>query len=59
MRWHIDTGVAPIFMSKNLTRVTDYLNIFDFALTENEVALISNLNENFKLLIESWGCPGF
>lgn len=59
LRWHIDTNATPIFMSKNPKRVAENLNIFDFELTEYEVDEISSLNQNYKIFLESWGCPGF
>lgn len=59
LRWHIDTNATPVFMSKNPKRVSDNLNIFDFELTESEVKKIASLNQNYKIFLESWGCPGF
>lgn len=59
LRWHVDTHATPVFMSKNPKRVSENLNIFDFELTENEVEAISCLNQNYKIFLESWGCPGF
>lgn len=59
LRWHIDTGVAPVFTSRKPARIREYLNIFDFSLSEAEIGAISSLNENYKLCLESVGCPGF
>lgn len=59
LRWHIDTGAIPIFMSKKESRVADNLNIFDFQLNGDEINDISTLNQNYKIFLESWGCPGF
>ncbi len=59
LRWHLDTHATPIFMSKNPRRVADNLDILDFALSEKEVNEISSLNQNYKIFLESWGCPGF
>ena len=59
LRWHLDTDSTPIFMSKNPKRVADNLNVFDFTLEKDEVKAISSLNQNYKIFLESWGCPGF
>ena len=59
LRWHIDTEATPIFMSKKANRVEENLNIFDFELNEDEVREISAMNKNYKIFLESWGCPGF
>lgn len=59
LRWHIDTGATPIFTSTKPTRVKLYSEIFDFTLSEDEVRIISSLNCNHKLYLESLVCPGF
>ena len=59
LRWHIDTGCIPVFMSRKPDRVKENLDIFDFSLTKEEIKIISSLNENYKLFLESWGCLGF
>lgn len=59
LRWHLDTNSIPVFMSKSPTRVKDNLDIFDFSLTSDEISLVSSLNQNYKIFLESWGCLGF
>ena len=59
MRWHIDTGCIPVFMTKKAKRVKENLDIFDFHLEKEEIDEISSLNENYKIFLESWGCLGF
>ena len=59
MRWHIDSKVVPVFMTKRKARLEEYLGIFNFRLDAHDVELISSLNENYKLFLESRGCPGF
>ena len=44
MRWHIELGVVPIPKSANLSRLAQNIDIFDFALTGDEVASISALD---------------
>lgn len=59
MRWHIDTGVIPIYTTTRENRVREYTDIYDFELSENEVKSINELNENYKMYLEAWACPGF
>lgn len=59
LRWHIDTGATPIFTSKNPERIRQYAQIFDFRLSGEELKIISQLNCNHKLYLESLICPGF
>lgn len=59
MRWHIDTGVIPVFTSKKPSRILEYADIFKFYLDEKDIAAINRINENYKMYLESWLCPGF
>lgn len=59
LRWHIQSGVTPVFTSTKPKRVNEYANIDDFSLTEDECKKIASLNENYKMYLESWSCPGF
>lgn len=59
LRWHIDTGATPIFTSKNTQRIKVYSQVTDFCLTKHEIDVISGLNCNHKLYLESLICPGF
>ena len=59
LRWHIDTGVVPVFTSTKEERVCQYSELFDFSLNEEDVKRISSLNENYKIYLESCFCPGF
>ncbi len=59
LRWHIDTGVAPVFTSTKPDRIKEYSEIFDFSLSGDEIEKISDLNENYKMYLEAWACPGF
>lgn len=58
LRWHVDTGVQPVFTSKKINRIEEYSNIFDFNLTKNEIMEINKMNKNYKLYLESCICPG-
>lgn len=59
MRWHLDTGVAPIFTTKKESRIQEYTKISDFHLTKAEVQIINGLNQDYKMYLESFACPGF
>lgn len=59
LRWHIDTGVIPIFTSKKAARIKEYTEIFDFSLNDEEIQEITGLNEDYKMYLESLVCPGF
>lgn len=59
LRWHMDTGVTPVFTSRKPQRVREYAQLDDFRLEKDELAAVSALNENYKMFLESWACPGF
>lgn len=58
LRWHIDTGVVPVFMTKKVNRIKENVDIFNFHLTDEEINSISSLDENYKIFVESVCCPG-
>ena len=58
LRWQIDTGVTPIFTSKKISRVEEYASVSDFTLSKKEIDDISAMNQNYKLYLESFQCPG-
>ena len=58
LRWHIDTGVTPVFTSTKPKRVGEYAEIFDFKLSDEDICKISSLNIDYKMYLESILCPG-
>ena len=46
LRWHIQRGNVVIPGSKNPAHIRDNFNIFDFALTDDEIAEIAKVNKN-------------
>ncbi|KAL3231914.1 hypothetical protein MRX96_023178 [Rhipicephalus microplus] len=46
LRWALQLGIAIIPKSSNAQRIEENAKIFDFALTDDEVATISSLNKN-------------
>ena len=43
LRWHVELGSVPIPKSANATRQAENLGVFDFSLTPDEVAAITDL----------------
>lgn len=48
IRWHIQRGVGVIPKSNSPERIIENMNVFDFSLTDDEVAQISALNTNTR-----------
>jgi 2,5-diketo-D-gluconate reductase A len=44
LRWHIQQGIVPIPKSANPERLRQNLEVFDFELTDEELASLSALN---------------
>jgi diketogulonate reductase-like aldo/keto reductase len=44
LRWHIQSGLSAIPKSERLDRIAENIAIFDFALTENEMATIGAMD---------------
>lgn len=59
LRWHLDTGAVPVFTSTKPERVREYADVFGFCLAKEEIEMISALNEDYKMYLESCVCPGF
>jgi len=59
LRWHIDTGVVPVFMTTKAERVHQNCDIFSFSLDKEDIIKIDKLNQNYKIFLESYCCPGF
>lgn len=58
MRWHLDTGVTPVFTSTKPERVREYAAVVDFNLDKEDIWEISSLNIDYKMYLESMLCPG-
>lgn len=46
LRWHVDMGFITIPGSSNVKHIEDNLNIFDFKLTKDDLALLAKLNND-------------
>jgi len=51
LRWALEHGVVVIPKSANEKRIWENANIFNFSLDENDMQLLNNLNENYRV---SW-----
>lgn len=48
--FQVDRGLIPIPKSTNKKRIAENINIFDFQLTDNEVATINQFNKNIRVI---------
>lgn len=53
LRWNIEIGIVTIPKSANPTRIAQNIDIFDFALTADEVAAISALDTGAEKRVDS------
>ena len=53
LRWHIELGLVAIPRSANPDRIAQNINIFDFALTTDEIATISGLDTGREQGVDS------
>jgi diketogulonate reductase-like aldo/keto reductase len=59
MRWHLQSGVSPVFMTTKRERLVEYRQTYDFELTPDDMSRIDAMNEDYKLFLPSRACPGF
>jgi len=52
LRWHIQRDLAIVVKSVNPDRIRKNLQVFDFELSDSEMAQISGLNKDFRLYVE-------
>ncbi len=48
LRWHLQRGVAAIPKSKSETRIRENFDVFDFSLSDDDMANITGLNKNVR-----------
>ncbi len=48
LRWHLQRGVVAIPGSSNPDHIEENISVFDFSLTDEEMARIAALNRNDK-----------
>lgn len=56
LRWHVQNGVIPVFRSMNASRQKENYNIFDFALSEEDMHAIDSININSRLRYDPDNC---
>lgn len=59
LRWHLDTGVIPVFTTTKPERLAGYMQLDGFSLADEEIEAINRMNVNYKIYLESVSCPGF
>ena len=59
LRWHLERQVIPVFTSTKEQRIRENADILHFSLNPDDISIINELDENFKLYPESFGCPGY
>lgn len=58
LRWHLDTGTIPVFMTNKISRLKENVDLYDFSLSEKDIESINSLDINYKIFVESVCCPG-
>lgn len=58
LRWNIQRGCIPLPKTKSVQRLKENFNVFNFELTEEEMAQINEMNKDYQSLVESKICPG-
>lgn len=58
LRFDIQRGLIPMAKSSNPDRLKSNIDLFDFALSNDEMQLLLAFNQNKRTLIESKECPG-
>ena len=61
IRWSLQRGLIVIPKTVTPVRIAENLNVFDFELSESEMARINGLNKNHRFVEPSqwWGVPYF
>ena len=52
LRWLLQRGITPIPLSRNEKRIRENLNVFDFALTEDEMRAIAKLDKDYFVIMD-------
>lgn len=59
LRWHYQHGTVPCFISLRPERLKENFDIWNFELSEKDMAAIASMNQDYKYHLESASCPGF
>jgi len=50
LRWAVQQGISTIPKSENPVRIKENFDIFNFELSETDLLILNNLNENFRIV---------
>lgn len=56
LRWNYQNKVIPVIKSSNRNRMLSNINIFDFALSQDEMRRIDGMNENYRVRFDPDNC---
>lgn len=56
LKWHIQNGVIPVVRALNSRHQKSNINIFDFEISEDDMALIDGINLNSRLRYDPDNC---
>lgn len=56
LRWHIQNGIIPVFRSLSPIHQKESLNVFDFSLSIDDMAIIDSFNINSRLRYDPDNC---
>ena len=59
LRWHLENGIVPVVKTSKKERIRENIFAMQFRLNSEDVEIISGLNKNFKIFLESRCCPGY
>lgn len=59
LRWHYQHQSVPCFKSLKPKRLEENFSIWDFELTDEDMASINSMDCDYKYHLESASCPGF
>jgi 2,5-diketo-D-gluconate reductase A len=53
IRWNLQTGTVPIVKANQRQHLEENLEVFDFELSDEDMSILNNLNENWSSLSDS------
>lgn len=56
LRWHYQNDIISIPHTKKTSRFNEYMDIFDFSLSDDEMIKINEINENHRLRFDPDNC---
>lgn len=57
--WNKSRNIIPVTKTSNPKRIDEIFKAFEITIKEEDFTRISSLNEDYKFMLESWGCPGY